>query len=122
MSKRYLILLAAVIGFILSSCFKVEPTIATITVLNEANVPVPGAEVWLYNYGDGGSQQNSPRFDTIQFTNGSGKTSFDFSDFYEAGQSGFVVLNVRADKNGQIGQTIINIEEQKTTEESVVIE
>jgi hypothetical protein len=41
---------------------------------------------------------NVIRFDTTQVTNGTGKVSFDFSDFYKKGQAGFAVLDVKASK------------------------
>ena len=87
--KRYLILLSIFLGLALQSCFKIEETIASVTVLNSAGTPVPGAEVRLFKFGTG-----ETRFDTIQFTNGSGIASFNFSDFYESGQSGFAVLDI----------------------------
>lgn len=121
LKKRYLVIIVLAIGLLLSSCFKVEPTVASVTVVNEQGVPVPGAEVWLYNFG-GGESQGDPKFDTIQFTNGSGIASFDFSECYEAGQSGFAVLNVEITKGSLYGNGIINIEEQNTTTETYTIE
>jgi hypothetical protein len=62
------------------------------------------------------------RFDTTQVTNGTGKVSFDFSDFYKKGQAGFAVLDVEASKGADNGEGIIKIEEEKTTEETITIE
>jgi hypothetical protein len=119
LKKRYLVIFVLAFGVLLSSCFKVEPTVAAITVINEQGTFVPGAEVRLFNLGRPG---NEPKFDTIQFTNGSGIASFDFSECYEAGQSGFAVLNVSVTKGTLTGSGIINIEEQVTTSETYVIE
>jgi len=116
--KRYLLLLSLIIGLLFSSCFKVEETVATVRVLNEANTPIPGASVRLYFQGNDGEA----RFDTIQFTNGSGIASFNFSEDYEAGQSGFAVLNIDVTKGSLLGSGIIKIEEQEVTEETVIID
>jgi len=116
--KRYLILLSIFFGLALQSCFKVDETIASVTVLNAAGTPVPGAEVHLFKFGNDGPA----RFDTTQFTNGSGIASFNFSDFYEAGQSGFAVLDVEVTKGSLLGSGIIKIEEQETSEEIILVE
>ncbi len=115
--KRYLVLFSIFCGIALQSCFKVEETIASVTVRNEAGTPVPGAAVRLHFEGN-----NNPRFDTTKVTNGSGIASFNFSDFYEAGQSGFAVLDIDVEKGTLLGSGIIKIEEQKTTSETVVVE
>lgn len=116
--KRYFVLIALFIGLLCQSCFKVEETIASVRVFNEAGTPIPGASVRLYKIGNDGPT----RFDTIQFTNGSGIASFNFSEDYEAGQSGFAVLDIEVFKGSLAGSGIIKIEEQETTEETVIIE
>jgi hypothetical protein len=107
----------------ISGCKKDQQTIATITVVNADGEAVPGASVRLYAV----SSQTPPppqevRFDTIQVTNGTGKVSFDFTDYYEEGQAGFAVLDIEASKGSLEGEGIIKIEEMKTNEETVVIE
>ncbi len=78
---------------------------------------MPGASVNLHFEGD-----RNPRFDITQITNGSGIASFNFSDSVQIGQSGFVVLDIDVDKGTLSGTSIIKIEEEKTTSETVVIE
>ena len=107
----------------ISGCKKDQQTIATITVVNADGEAVPGASVRLYAV----SSQTPPppqevRFDTIQVTNGTGKVSFDFTDYYEECQAGFAVLDIEASKGSLEGEGIIKIEEMKTNEETVVIE
>lgn len=107
----------------ISGCKKDQQTIATITVVNADGEAVPGASVRLYAV----SSQTPPppqdvRFDTTQVTNGTGKVSFDFTDYYEEGQAGFAVLDIEASKGSLEGEGIIKIEEMKTNEETVVIE
>jgi hypothetical protein len=106
-----------------AGCKKDQQTIATITVVNADGEAVPGASVRLYAV----SSETPPppqevRFDTTQVTNGTGKVSFDFTDYYEEGQAGFAVLDIEASKGSLEGEGIIKIEEMKTNEETVVIE
>lgn len=107
----------------ISGCKKDQQTIATITVVNADGEAVPGASVRLYAV----SSETPPppqdvRFDTTQVTNGTGKVSFDFTDYYQEGQAGFAVLDISAKKGSLEGEGIIKIEEMKTNEETVVIE
>jgi hypothetical protein len=107
----------------ISGCKKDQQTIATITVVNSDGEAVPGASVRLYAV----SSETPPppqdvRFDTTQVTNGTGKVSFDFTDYYQEGQAGFAVLDIAASKGSLEGEGIIKIEEMKTNEETVVIE
>lgn len=109
--------------FAIHSCKKDKQTIATVLVVNSDGEPVPGATVRLYAVpSETPPPPNAIRFDTTQVTNGTGKVTFDFSDFYEKGQAGFAVLDIEASKGSESGEGIIKIEEEKTTEESVTIE
>ena len=107
----------------ISGCKKDQQTIATITVVNADGEAVPGASVRLYAVS---SETPAPpqdvRFDTTQVTNGTGKVSFDFTDYYQEGQAGFAVLDIEAKKGSLEGEGIIKIEEMKTNEETVVNE
>ncbi len=127
MEERYShiwkLVVAAFFAVALFSCNKVEETIATIEVRNSFGSPVAGADVRLFAVGSGDDDQiGEIRFDTIQVTNGSGKVSFNFSDFYKQGQAGFVVLDIEASKGSLTGEGIIKIEEEEINEETVVIE
>ncbi len=124
LKKRYIVLITLALGISLQSCFKVEDTIATITVVNEQGTPVPGAEVNLYNFGNQEDLPRDPIYDetNVQITNGSGKASFNFTDDYQAGQSGFAVLEIIVTKGTLLGEGIIKIEEQEITEETITIE
>ena len=109
--------------FVFSSCKKDPETIATILVLNSDGEPIPGASVRLYsNPSPESTNNNALRFDTTNLTNGSGKVTFNFTDFYKKGEAGFAVLDIEAFKGVLYGTGIIKIEEQTTTEESVEIE
>ena len=107
---------------IFSSCKKDEETIATVLILDVDGKPVPGAEVRLFGVPSEPCNGCTVRFVTTQTSNGTGKVTFDFSDFYKSGQAGFAVLNIEAVKGSLFGSGIIKIEEQETNEESVIIE
>lgn len=109
--------------FAINSCKKDKQTIATVLVVNADGEPVPGASVRLYAVpSETPPPPNAIRFDTTQVTNGTGKVSFDFSEFYKKGQAGFAVLDMAASKGAESGEGIIKIEEEKTTEETITIE
>jgi hypothetical protein len=113
--KPFLALLAIIfVMSSLSSCYKKKDTIATVTVLNETTqAPVANAEVRLY-----WDLQNRENLEQIGKTDGAGKVSFNYNEFYKSGQAGFAVLDVYV--NGVV-VGIIKIEEETTTEVTVEI-
>jgi hypothetical protein len=62
------------------------------------------------------------RFDTLAVSNGTGKVTFNFTEFYKKGQAGFAVLDIEVTKGNLFGSGIIKIEEKTTTEEAITIE
>jgi len=131
-NKIFSVILMALLIVAISSCKKDKKTIATISVVSSTGVAVPGASVQLAVPGasvqlySACSECPPPaggyRFDTTLVTNGAGKVSFDFTDFYKKGQAGFAVLDIHASKGDMEGDGIIKIEEETTTEEIVAIE
>jgi len=108
---------------VFTGCKKDKETIATILVLNDDGDPVPSASVRLFsNPSPGSTNNNALRFDTTSLTNGTGKVTFNFSEFYKKGQAGFAVLDIEVTKGNLSGTGIIKIEEEATTEESVTVE
>jgi len=125
MRKNHLYaLLVAFIGTIgLSGCYEVEDTIANVIVLNELGAPVQGATVRLYAFGSVDQDfVGEPRFDTTAVSNAAGMVTFNFSDYYVAGQAGFAVLDIEASKAALYGTGLIKIEEQTLSEATVFIE
>ena len=106
-----------------TSCQPEVETIATVIVKNELGSAVPGATVRLFGVGSVEDDFiGEVRFDTTAVTNGTGKVSFNFSEFYKQGQAGFVVLDIEASKGSLFGEGIIKVEEEATTEEVIGIE
>jgi len=105
---------------VFAACNKEEPTTAVIIVKNQAGEPVPGAYVKLfanpaYPLGD------PSRLTKEANTDGGGYATFDYSDFYEQGQSGFAVLDIICTSDTLLGEGIIKIVEEETSEETVII-
>jgi hypothetical protein len=92
---------------------------ATILVKNSAGQPLPGATVRLYSNGNAPREK---RFDLELITDGSGKATYDFTDYYKSGQAGFAVLDISVSKGNLEGEGIIKVEEEQTTEEVVVLQ
>jgi hypothetical protein len=108
---------------VFSGCEKDKETIATILVVNDEGDPVPSATVRLFsNPSPGSTNNNALRFDTTGMTNGTGKLTINFTEFYKKGQAGFAVLDIEVTKGNLAGTGIIKIEEETTTEEAVTVE
>jgi len=121
-SSTILITSILVSGVLLSTgCRKKKDTIAKIYVRDAANQPVAGCQVVLKGVSTTGNTPNVNLYDTTE-TNASGEAIFNFNDVYQLGQAGVAVLNIEAKKNGLVGQGIIKIEEEVTSEETVFIQ
>ena len=121
---KVILLSAAVVAVLFSSCRKEEPTIAKIYVKNTMDNFVPGATVRLFGAetaDQDGDEHGEIRIDTTGTTNGAGQVTFDLSEFYELGQSGLFVLDIEVSKGEQWGEGIIKVEEEEENEETVVI-
>ncbi len=114
------VMVVALLASLFSACNKEKPTTAVIVVKTADGSVVPQAHVKLF--------ANPPlplgdqtRLNKEAFTDGSGRAEFDYSDFYEKGQSGFAVLDILCTKDTLIGEGIIKIVEEETTEEVVFL-
>lgn len=114
-------LVVAVLLPFATSCNKEEPTVGVVRVTDLQGLPVAGATVKLF--ADPTFPLGDPnRLDKETVTDADGVASFDYSDFYEQGQSGFAVLDILATKDTLIGEGIIKIVEEETRRETVVME
>ncbi|MCC6599363.1 MAG: hypothetical protein IT223_01665 [Crocinitomicaceae bacterium] len=116
-----ILLLVSFVG--ITACKKDKDTVAIVRVINSDGLPVPGATVRLFSSpSENPPPPNALRFDEKSVTNGSGQATFNFTEFYKKGQSGFAVLDIEAYKGGLYGTGIIKVEEEATSEESVKVE
>ena len=113
------LILAAAVPF-MASCNKQKPTTAVISVRYLDGTPASEDYVRLF--------ANPPvplgdqtRLNKEGFTNGSGQITFDYTDFYEKGQSGFAIMDIESSKDGLVGKGLIKIEEEKANEETVYL-
>ena len=107
--------------FMISGCNKKKDTIAKIYVRDATNQGVPGCQVVLYGVSTENKPANVNLFDTTQ-TNSSGEAIFNMNEVYKKGMAGVAILNIDARKNGLIGQGIIKVEEEVTSEATVYIQ
>ncbi len=107
-----------VMVFTVSSCYRKKDTIASVTVVDANNNPLGGQEVRLTYDTTGSFDEDVVRIDQTATTDASGVASFNFNDLYKSGQAGFAVLDIYV--NGAV-VGIIKIEEEVTSEETVVI-
>lgn len=115
--------LFALVLIAMPSCRKEGDTIAIITVVDTSGTRVPGATVILFG------TPSSPdyagleiiRKDT-QFTDAVGTATFNYTEAFKLGQAGFAVLDIKAIKDTLEGSGIIKVEEEVTSEETVIIQ
>tara|TARA_B110001452_G_C15110357_1_gene387043 strand:- start:150 stop:518 length:369 start_codon:yes stop_codon:yes gene_type:complete len=101
--------------FSINSCSKKKDTLAVIEVLDSVTEsPIINSSVRLFYVDASGSS----KFDLSKNTNSNGFVTFDFSDSYNEGQSGFIILDVEVDG---IYLGVINIEELTTTKKIIYV-
>jgi hypothetical protein len=105
----------------LFACRTKGETIAKIHVKDANGTAVSGAQVVIY--GQSTTQQPSSvvLYDTTT-TNSAGEAIFNFDEVYQLGQAGVAVLNIDATKGSLVGQGIIKIEQEATSEETVFVQ
>lgn len=113
-----LLLCFTAITFTFSSCYRKKDTIAKVTVLDSAGLPVGGASVRLY-YEDLPTADPRDNLDQTNSTDASGIATFNYNDLFKSGQAGFAILDI--DVDGQVKVGIIRVEQEETSEESVAI-
>ena len=101
--------------FSINSCSKKKDTLAVIEVLDSVTEsPIINSSVRLFYVDASGSS----KFDLSKNTNSNGFVTFDFSDSYNEGQSGFIILDVEVDG---VYLGVINIEELTTTKKIIYV-
>jgi hypothetical protein len=107
--------------FFSSGCRKKKDTIAIIYVRDVANQLVAGAQVVIYGQSTINQPANVVLYDTT-LTNTSGEAKFNFNEVYQLGQAGVAVLNIEATFGAAVGEGIIKVEQEVTSEETVFIQ
>lgn len=103
----------------IGSCRKKDDTIAKIYVLDQNNSRVAGATVELIGESSGGN--GTLRDPKVATTNEQGEATFNYNDVYQLGQCGVAIFKIKASLGGAVGNGIIKVEQEETTEETVFI-
>lgn len=107
--------------FALLSCDKKKDTIVEITVKNEINQLVAGANVKLLTLPP--YQANStPILELDGTTDVNGVVRFNFNEVYQLGQAGVAVLNIEVKKGDLDGTGIIKVEQEVVSKKVVFIQ
>jgi hypothetical protein len=116
----FVMLMFVAVSVAFSSCYKKKDTIAVVTVVDGSENPVAGAEVTLTWVNDTlPPEVQRENLEQTATTDGSGKASFNYNELYKSGQAGVFVLDVIV--NGEnVG--IIKVEEETTSEETVIVQ
>jgi hypothetical protein len=118
--------LALVMGVIftasLNSCRKEAPTVAKIRIIDTSGTALPEVRVRLYATPTI-DEHGALVIDDTLFTDIEGFATFDYTDMFNLGQAGFAVLDIEANSGDTLyGEGIIKIEQEETSEETVVVQ
>jgi hypothetical protein len=127
MIRRITVLLALLMVFAGTACNKEEPTLAEIKVTTRSGAPVPGAQVRIFAQGTiDQTQLGAIRFDRTAFSSNAGLVTFDFTNDYKRGQSGFAILNVEITKvfpdSTAFLEGIMKIKEEEVNRKTFILE
>jgi len=113
----------------LGACNKTEDTTAEVFVQNATGAPVPGARVRLFGESSLEDQEvGEIILDDTRYTDAEGRAFFDYTDYFEAGQSGFAVLTIEIEKDlpppeeDLFLESIMKIEEETNNVETYTLE
>lgn len=117
--KNLLILSLCFIALL--SCDKKKDTIVEITVKNEVNQVVSGANVKLLTLPPH-EANSTPVLEMDGTTDVNGIVRFNFNDVYQLGQAGVAVLNIEVKKGDLDGTGIIKVEQEEVSTKVVFID
>ncbi len=120
-STILIVIMGLVLGLTTTSCKKEKSTVAKILVLDTSGNPVENAMVHLFPTPTITPPNRVVIGDTL-YSDEKGQATFDYTDKFNLGQSGFAVLNIEILSGAFTGEGIIKIEEEKINEETVIIQ
>ncbi len=103
------------------SCRKKEDTLVEITVKDQYNQVVSGANVKLLTVPPYEANK-TPILEKEGTTDINGVIRFNFNDTYQLGQAGVAVLNIEAKKGNLNGRGIIKVEQEEVSKKTVEID
>jgi hypothetical protein len=105
--------------FLLTACYKKQDTILAVIVKNESGQVIEGALVELK--AEPTTFGNIVTLNMEKTTDELGVAFFNFNDYYKSGQTGVVVLKIKAKQFGLYGEGIVTVEQEVVTETLVVV-
>ncbi len=121
--KRSYFFIFALILTIFTSCRKEIDTVAVVNVVDINTLVQPGLTVRMFGEAstDNQGEVQEIAIDRVQTTDSNGKAEFNFTEDFELGQAGFAVLNVEVTVGDSIYETIMKVEAEETTEETIIV-
>jgi len=104
-----------------TGCYRKKDTIAKIYVVDQNNQRVPGAIVTLIPESTQAPYNQQLVADRISSTNRSGEAIFIYNDVFKSGQAGVAVMKIKVEYAGTEQESIIKIDQETTSEKTVVI-
>ena len=105
--------------FLLTACYKKQDTILSVIVKNSNGQVLEGALVELK--AEPTTFGNIAAIDMKKSTDELGEAYFNFNEFYKSGQTGVVVLKIKAKHFGLSGEGVVTVEQEVVTESTVVL-
>ncbi len=106
---------------VVSSCKKKKDTIVKVYVKDSDGNAVSSCTVIVYAK----PSTNAAGKDTISqnsgVTNSAGEAIFNYNDLYQLGQAGVAVLDIKAYRDTLYGEGVIQVEEETTSESTVIV-
>lgn len=114
------LLILSICFLALVSCHKKKDTLVEITVKNETNQVISGANVTLFTLPP--FEPNSiPVLEMEGTTDINGVIRFNFNDVYQLGQAGVAVLNIGVKKGDLEGSGIIKVEQEEVSTKVIFV-
>ena len=112
----------AVISIALTACRKEGDTIAKIRVVDTGSVDFPDAMVRLHAMATI-DDHGAIVIDDTMYTDATGYATFNYSENYNLGQAGVFVLDIEVRSGDTLyGTGVIKVEQEVTSEETVIIQ
>lgn len=112
-------LLFVILSWLLSSCYKQKPTVLMAIVKDEMGAVVDGATVTVV--AEPTVSGSFIAIDKEGETDRYGVVNFSFDDVYKPGQTGVVVVKLKAKQFGKSGEQSVVVEQETTTSVTITI-
>jgi hypothetical protein len=105
--------------FLLTACYKKQDTILAVIVKNESGQVIEGALVEVK--AEPTTFGNIVTLNMENTTDDLGVAYFNFNEYYKSGQTGVVILKIKAKQFGLYGEGVVTVEQEVVSETIVVV-